>query len=336
MLEPSAGVGGLAVWAHNAGAKTIVNELSPRRSELLKIFPFYKRFTENAEQLHNILPKDVKPNVVLMNPPFSSTGGRIEGQRKTMNATLHIEQALKRLEPGGRLVAIVGRGMSMDTPTFKPWWRKIGQEFNIKADIGISGKEYKKYGTSFDNRIIIIDKSAPNDQNIVRGEVEKVEYLLPLLEGIRNERFSTTKQAPIKQDEPESPEKGEKPARPAQPKTPVQPPADVVGPGSRGDQRPKPRQPDKGDSGGDAVSVEPGERAPVSVGGTGTQAGGVQTSPQKPETSKSGIRPPTKPAEQPGREETRLPPADEVTTQEEKAVEAAEVLEETSKRAPYF
>lgn len=35
MIEPSAGIGGIAVFAKNAGAEVVLNELSPRRRELL-------------------------------------------------------------------------------------------------------------------------------------------------------------------------------------------------------------------------------------------------------------------------------------------------------------
>ncbi len=65
--------------------------------------------TEDAEQLHNILPDSVKPTVVVMNPPFSRAGKRMKGKKMPMTGANHIEQALKRLQPGGRLVAIVGR-----------------------------------------------------------------------------------------------------------------------------------------------------------------------------------------------------------------------------------
>ena len=80
-LEPSAGIGGIAVFAKNAGARVVVNELSPRRGAILKEMGFDQQFQENAEQIHNILPADVKPTVVLMNPPFSAAAGRM-GDRK--------------------------------------------------------------------------------------------------------------------------------------------------------------------------------------------------------------------------------------------------------------
>lgn len=203
-LEPSAGTGDLAIFAKIAGVKeTIVNELAPRRSGILKELGFDKVYTENAEQLNNILPEDIKPTVVVMNPPFSSTAGRMKGERKTSNATVHIEQCLKRIEPGGRLVAIVGEGMASDKSAFSQWWKKIGKQYNVRANIGISGKEYAKYGTSFDNQIIVIDKPLNIDKSTensiinTTGKVDKIEDLINLLEGVRNERINPGKQREI-------------------------------------------------------------------------------------------------------------------------------------------
>ena len=55
-------------------------------------------------------------------------------------------------------------------------------------NIGIDGKDYAKYGTTFDNQLVIIDKTGKSDDNIVTGKVDSVEDLLPLVEGIRNDR----------------------------------------------------------------------------------------------------------------------------------------------------
>lgn len=207
-LEPSAGTGNLAAFAKLAGVKEIiVNELAPRRAAILKELGFDQVFTENAEQLNNILPKDVKPTVVVMNPPFSATAGRMKGERKTINATVHIEQALKRLEPGGRLVAIVGEGMADGKPAFTDWWKKMEESYLVRANVGISGQEYAKYGTTFDNQIIIIDK--PIDQSDkksilkVTGKVDKVEQLIDLLKGVRDERIDTGKRDSLEQSEQE-------------------------------------------------------------------------------------------------------------------------------------
>jgi len=197
VLEPSAGIGGLAVFGKIAGAKSVVvNELSARRLSMLQNLPFDGYYGENAEHLDDILPPDVSPSVILMNPPFSATAGRIEGQRDTMNGAKHIEQALKRLRPGGRLVAIVGAGMAADRPAFKAWWRKIGETYNIRANIGLDGTTYAKYGTTFDNQILVIDKTGPTAQDVVTATGLHPSAALPLLEGLRNDRPATVEPDP--------------------------------------------------------------------------------------------------------------------------------------------
>lgn len=79
-LEPSAGIGGLSVFAKLAVAAVYVNELSARRRALLEMIGFNGCFQENAEQLHNILPADITPTVIVMNPPFSSAAWRIRSR----------------------------------------------------------------------------------------------------------------------------------------------------------------------------------------------------------------------------------------------------------------
>ncbi len=188
-LEPSAGLGGLAVFGKNAGATVYVNEYSQRRADLLKTLPFEQVFTENAEQLNNILPESVRPTVIVMNPPFSSTAGRIEGQRKTSNVFSHLEQALARLEPGGRLVALIGKGKIYKDPlVLERWLSDTAKTHTYRARIGISGQGYKKYGTTYDNQIIVFDKMEPTGQPIVRADVENVLDALPLLKEVRDAR----------------------------------------------------------------------------------------------------------------------------------------------------
>lgn len=188
-FEPSAGIGGLAVFAKVAGVKHIaVNELSERRLELLKQMGFDVAYNENAEHLNAVLPESERPTVVVMNPPFSSTGGRVEGERDTMNGAKHVMTALQRLEPGGRLVAIVGQGMAEGTPTFTKWWNDVKAKYNVRANVGIEGKEYAKYGTTFGNQLLVIDKTGPTTEAVVVGKVDKVEDLFDLLKKVRDER----------------------------------------------------------------------------------------------------------------------------------------------------
>lgn len=197
--EPSAGTGSLAALAKAAGAlEVFVNELSDRRVDLLKHpdLGFSRVFQENAEQLDNVLPSDVIPSVIVMNPPFSQTAGRMGDRKVLMAGANHVEQALKRLAPGGRAVAIVGGGregqgggMRMNSPTYKGWWNRIGKEYNVRANVGIPGKVYKKYGTSFPTRILVIDKTGPTPAgSTIEVGAEGLAQALQILDGVRNDR----------------------------------------------------------------------------------------------------------------------------------------------------
>lgn len=186
MLEPSAGIGGLAAFAKAFGATTAVNEISERRLGALRSLGFDHVTSEDGAQLDNILPDYIKPTVVVMNPPFSSTGGRTKNS--TANAKPHVEQALGRLENGGRLVAILGQGMSNDAPAFAAWWDSLRKQgYNIRANIGIDGTNYRKYGTTFNVRLVVIDKDGSSGSTVT-GDYTKLYEIPKVLEEIRNDR----------------------------------------------------------------------------------------------------------------------------------------------------
>ena len=186
VLEPSAGIGGLLSFAKAWGAETTANELSERRYAIIQAMGFDHYFNENAEHIDDILPDDIQPTVVIMNPPFSSTAGRTKSN-KTSNAELHINSALDRLADGGRLVAIVGRGMAEDK--YSKYWNKVRQEYTIRANIGIDGSNYTKYGTSFDVQIVVIDKVGPQgNAKTITGSYKSLSEVPEVLEGIRNDR----------------------------------------------------------------------------------------------------------------------------------------------------
>lgn len=186
-LEPSAGIGGLALWPKAWGAKVYGNELSERRLAFLNELGLDGTYNLNAEQIDNLLPDDIKPSVVIMNPPFSSTAGRT-AKNNTANAKRHIEQALDRLEDGGRLIAILGNGMADDAPAFRSWWDELRQEYSVRANIRIDGENYRKYGTTFDVQMVVIDKTGPSSAPTLTGTYKDLTQIPDVMEEIRNDR----------------------------------------------------------------------------------------------------------------------------------------------------
>lgn len=198
VLEPSAGTGSLVAQALLYNPEAVhANELSERRAELVSELgvPVSR---ENAAHINALLP-GVTPSVVLMNPPFSANV-MMKGKKATETGAEHVEAGLKKLAPGGRLVALLGRGMGFTEsgqplPRFREWWAKVQTEYNVRAVYGISGREYRKFGTEFDTALVVIDKTGPTTGPIAHGKVEKVRDLPDLLEGIRNDRRTETAQA---------------------------------------------------------------------------------------------------------------------------------------------
>jgi hypothetical protein len=259
VIEPSAGTGSLAVHAMNSGAEVVVNELSAKRAALVESLGPARVYHENAEQLHNILPASEQPTAVVMNPPFSSAGERMAGKRDLDIGAQHIEQALKRLQPGGRLVAIVGggtnrpgaEGMSMTAPHYREWWARIGAENRVLANVRVSGDIYKKYGTAFPTRLLVIDKLPPSGEAPITGQADTAAELIGRLAGVRNARV-------------EAGPRGEQAA--------VQPSgAGVVAARPPGGERPQPVVPATGAAGPGAAGVlaGAGERVPVGPGAGG-------------------------------------------------------------------
>ena len=93
------------------------NEIDERRRELLSLQGFSPSAFD-AERWDNLLPAKKTYHAIVMNSPFSATGGRVNGHWTALGAR-HIEQALLRLKPDGRLMAIVGCGMALDRPAFR-------------------------------------------------------------------------------------------------------------------------------------------------------------------------------------------------------------------------
>ncbi len=160
VVEPSAGTGSLAIWPRAVGARVICNETSSRRNSLLRGVLNFDALPLDAEIIDDLLPSAIRPTAVLMNPPFSSTGGRVTKTNSIYGAR-HVASALRRLKDGGRLVGIVSEAMSFHHSSFSEWWQRIACLCNIRANLTLHGKEYAKYGAAPDVQILVIDKTGP-------------------------------------------------------------------------------------------------------------------------------------------------------------------------------
>jgi predicted RNA methylase len=161
-LEPSAGTGSLAIWLRKTGCQTEVNEISARRKRLLELQNF-DPFSVNAEFLDDLLPAQIKPDFILMNPPFSASGGRTR-KRDSNFGFRHVETALLRLQPGGRLVALLGADACLGTDKGKKFWHRVGREYRVHAFLVIPRGAFYKYGTTFQTVAVVVSKPEINNQ----------------------------------------------------------------------------------------------------------------------------------------------------------------------------
>ena len=156
VLEPSAGTGMLAVMAHCALGNSAVgnlhlNEYAQTRARLLtQLFPEAVITAFNAETIADRL-RDVRPTVVLMNPPFSATPAV---DRITRDADLrHVRSAASMLPPGGRLVTITSANCApADTVG------RLDPPARCIFTMAIDGRAYARRGTGFDTRLTVLER----------------------------------------------------------------------------------------------------------------------------------------------------------------------------------
>ena len=152
VLEPSSGTGSLAVWAQAARATVETNEIDSKRRGLSDVLGFNPT-GHNAEFIDDLLPESVIPNVILANPPFSASGGRIERNQSRFGFR-HVESVLRRLAEGGRFAVILGESGSPQTPSGRVFWQNL-HDIRLSAAIELPGSEYYKNGTTVGVTLIL-------------------------------------------------------------------------------------------------------------------------------------------------------------------------------------
>jgi len=189
LLEPSAGTAALASIARAFGCTVFANDLSPSRRAFLTYLNF-KVYNIDAEYLNDLLPEECQPDIVLMNPPFSATAGRLSTNDNEHGAQ-HLESALYRLNDNGRLVAITGCGMALNRARITEFWQRIAGHYRIQLNLSLPGPTFAKFGTTWETQLIVIDKTGPTPgatwseqvQNIRHGSASLLEILTLLKQG---------------------------------------------------------------------------------------------------------------------------------------------------------
>ncbi|MEP6850608.1 MAG: hypothetical protein ABI999_17245 [Acidobacteriota bacterium] len=146
VLEPSCGTGSLAVWAHACGAIVVTNEIDTRRCDLARLLGFDPT-EHDAQFIDDLMPESVIPNVILSNPPFSSTGGRVARNQYKFGFR-HVESALRRLGEGGRFAVILGENGSASSRAGKRLWESLLPDIRVSVFIELPGREYYRNGTT--------------------------------------------------------------------------------------------------------------------------------------------------------------------------------------------
>jgi len=152
VLEPSAGTGLLAVHAHLAGARLLLNEIDAWRARLLRhALPGGILSTHDGELIDDMLDPQLVPSVVLINPPFSRSQGR---GRDRHAALRHLRSALLRLAPGGRCAVILPDRVE----TGDADWLHATVGAQLRLHLDLPPNAYAKHGTGQAVQLILLEK----------------------------------------------------------------------------------------------------------------------------------------------------------------------------------
>ncbi|MAE91961.1 MAG: methylase [Pelagibaca sp.] len=203
VLEPSAGTGLLAVLAEIAGGSLALNELADTRADLLRrLFSGRPVTCFDAAQIDDHLDADLRPSVILMNPPFSAVAN--VDARSTETTARHLRSALARLVPGGRLVAITGASFAPDAPAWAETFARLTETAHLVFTGAVSGAAFAKHGTSFETRISVFDKCRGGEAGGITADLARpispdVASLLSLITTHVPPRLALAQVAPARQ-----------------------------------------------------------------------------------------------------------------------------------------
>lgn len=158
VLEPSAGNGALTITFPSAIVH--VNDIDERRLENLRTLGYGKVTNQDA-----LVPFSGEVDAVLTNPPFGSTTAREfdEGQIKISSLEgLMAINALESMKDNGRAAIVIGGNTSyrdngaMHSKDMR-LFAYLYSHYNVVDVINLNGDMYKRNGTKYDVRIILIN-----------------------------------------------------------------------------------------------------------------------------------------------------------------------------------
>lgn len=162
VLEPSAGTGLLAAFAHRAGARLVLNKIDPARAEMLAAaFPGVAVMRHDAELIHDFLAPAIRPTAVLINPPFSRSVGRHADRQAALR---HLRAALMRLGTGGRCAAILPDRIDTSSGA----WGKATEGCTLTLHLELPANAYAKHGTSQTVKIMVLEKGTGTPAELIR------------------------------------------------------------------------------------------------------------------------------------------------------------------------
>ena len=167
VLEPSAGTGVLAALPAavlDDPSRLFLNELSPVRHALLaEIYPDASLTKHNAEHIRDRLPR-VRPDVVLMNPPFAARP--TVGKRQRHVDLRHLKSAYAALAPCGRLVAVTGTNCIPESTAWRETFGGGPSAPRILFAIRVPRSVYQRRGTGVETRLLVLERApaAPADR----------------------------------------------------------------------------------------------------------------------------------------------------------------------------
>ncbi len=164
-FEPSAGNGLLTialperqVWA---------NEIDDFRSRNLSVQPFAKQLRQDASEPFGML---VKFDGIITNPPFGELGKKVLVDGFPITALDHLMaiRALDCMKDAGRASIIIGGHTEYDhrkrvkSGKNRIFLSYLYKHYHVQDAINISGDLYRRQGTGFDIRLILIDGRKAN------------------------------------------------------------------------------------------------------------------------------------------------------------------------------